>query len=184
MAMAAGLAACTKELVEPGKPVDSIEEVKGAKVIASGFSINPNASDLQTKIAIQNGHANWTEGDVAGVAWFSDGKLTADQTLVKLSSVKTYVSANHKLEWDGRFKSNSNVFEGWHIAYRPYVPMTKPADITGITVNPVLADNLNEGKQYELDRFENAPYFSGAHMVTEEFVEDGLINIDMDMAFV
>ena len=39
MAMAAGLAACTKELVEPGKPVDSIEEVKGAKVIASGFSV-------------------------------------------------------------------------------------------------------------------------------------------------
>jgi cytoskeletal protein CcmA (bactofilin family) len=185
MAMAAGLAACTKELVEPGKPVDSvIEEVKGAKVIANGFSINPNASDLQTKIAIQDGHANWTEGDVAGVAWFSDGKLTGDQTLVKLSSVKTYVSANHKLEWDGRFKSNSNVFEGWHIAYRPYVPMTKPADITGITVNPVLADNLNEGKQYELDRFENAPYFSGAHMVAAEFVEDGLINIDMGMAFV
>ena len=184
MAMAAGLAACTKELVEPGKPVDSIEEVKGAKVIASGFSINPNASDLQTKIAIQDGHANWTDGDVAGVAWFTNGTLTADQTGVTLSKVKTYVSANHKLEWDGRFKSNSNVFEGWHIAYRPYVEMKKPADITGITVNPVLADNLNEANQYQLDRFENAPYFSGAYMVTEDLVENGLINIDMDMAFI
>ena len=103
MAMAAGLAACTKELVEPGKPVDSIEEVKGAKVIANGFSINPDASDIQTKIALQeDGKATWTLGDVAGVAWYSNGTIDKDQTTVALSKVKTYVSANHKLEWDGR----------------------------------------------------------------------------------
>jgi hypothetical protein len=185
MAMAAGLAACTKELVEPGKPVDSIEEVKGAKVIANGFSINPNASDLQTKIAIGADGPTWTNGDLAGVAWFPSSKAPfGEQEGVKLSAVSPTPLANHKLQYDERFKSNGNVFEGWHIAYYPYVEMKKPTQIKGLEVNPVLTANLNEPDQYIMDRYENAPLFSGAYMVTEDYVVDGLVTFNMPLCFV
>lgn len=184
MALAASFAACTKEvLVEPEKAIDSFGEVKGAKMIASGFAINPNAEDAQTKIIVSGNQGRFSEGDVAGVAWFTNGKLDDEQTAVTIGNLKPTVYANHKLIHDGDlFRSNSNVFEGWHVAYHAYQEMKKPSALTEIVVNPEMEMEMT-AENYPMDRYLNTPMFSGAHFIGVDDVEDGVIKTSMPINF-
>lgn len=185
MALAASFAACTKEvLVEPEKAIDSFDNVKGAKMIASGFAIDPNAEDAQTKIIVSGNQGRFSEGDVAGVAWFTNGTPAGDQTAVTIGKLKPTVFANHKLIHDGDlFRSNSNVFEGWHVAYHAYQEMKKPSALTEIVVNPEMEMEMT-AENYPMDRYLNTPMFSGAHFIGVDDVEDGVIKTSMPINFI
>lgn len=191
LAIAAGLAACTKEvLVEPEKAVDSFDEIKGAKVVANGFSIDP-MSEAQTKVTVENGVPSWSDGDNAGVAWFVNaaGKVTDSQAAAPLNKLSATAYANHKLEYgEGRFQSNSNVYEGWHVAYYPYQEMTRPGELT-FTVNPVMDKKINSNDDYGRELYENNILLSSAYHISNDVegsvkVKDGVIQENMPLHFV
>lgn len=184
MALAASFAACTKEvLVEPEKAIDSFDDVKGAKMIASGFAIDPNAEDAQTKIIVSGNQGRFSEGDVAGVAWFTNDKPNLPQTEVTINLLKPTVYANHKVIHDGDvFRSNSNVYEGWHVAYHAYQEMKRPSALTEIVVNPEMEMEMT-AENYPMDRYLNTPMFSGAYFIGVDDVEDGVIKTSMPINF-
>lgn len=195
MAMAASLIACTKEvLVEPDKAVDSFDEIKGAKMLANGFSIDLTSDEGQTKVGVgEDGQVSWTNGDKAGVAWFVAGDLDSDQAGKALNTVATTAYANHKLvyaEDTEKFKSNSNVYEGWHVSYHPYQEMRKPGAIS-FEVNPPMAtaiafdaNDKYARNGYKVERYNNSPMFSIAHMLTEKNVTEGVIDTKMELEWV
>lgn len=190
LAIAASLAACTKEvLVEPEKAVDSFDDIKGAKVVANGFSIDP-MSEAQTKVTVENGVPSWSDGDNAGVAWFVNaaGKVTDSQAAVPLNKLSATAYANHKLEYgEGRFQSNSNVYEGWHVAYYPYQEMVRPDELT-FTVNPVMDKKINSNDDYGRELYENNILLSSAYHISNDVegsvkVKDGVIQETMPLHF-
>lgn len=181
LAIAASLVACTKEvIVEPEKVVESFDEIKGAKLLATGFAIDPTyEGEALTKIGTDGTNVYWEKGEEIGVAWFVGGAVADDQGTYKknLSGVSNIAYANHKLINDGSdFKSNSNVYEGWHIAYHPYVQTPKPQQLTKIAVNPTMAKAVADTKvAYGVEQLENMPKFSIAQFVDEKDVVDGVI---------
>ena len=116
LAFGAALVACNNEDILVNENV-AADEIVGAKLLGKGLTMGIGTEDTESR-ATANG---WENGDVAGIAWVTDGSATDSQAGKLLSNVGTTVWSNHFYQYNqGVWSTRSNIYEGWHFAYRPY----------------------------------------------------------------
>lgn len=184
--VAAAFTACTQEDLVVNNATNDTFEVVGGKLLGDGFTADLNSVSA-TRVGLdESGNAKYVEGDKAGIGWVvGNGAVNADQTSVLLPNVYNTLYANHMLLHDGkRFNSHSNVYEGWHFAYRPYQYMQKPSMLT-VKVNPELAVAGTE-ENLKVDQYDKMPSFSNAAFVDGDKVDEetGMVEVEFPLQFI
>lgn len=184
--VAAAFTACTQEELVVNNATNDTFEVVGGKLLGDGFTADLNSVSA-TRVGLdESGNAKYVEGDKAGIGWVvGNGAVNADQTSVLLPNVYNTLYANHMLLHDGkRFNSHSNVYEGWHFAYRPYQYMQKPSMLT-VKVNPELAV-AGTDENLKVDQYDKMPSFSNAAFVDGDKVDEetGMVEVEFPLQFI
>ena len=174
LALSAALVACNNEEIVVNESVDA-NEIVGAKLLGNGLTMGIGAGAADSRATAEG----WENGDVAGIAWATKDGATASQEGVSLSEVGTTVWANHFYQYnEGAWNTRSNIYEGWHFAYRPYQHQ-KNAGQLEITVN----GNPMTKEDHKADVYDNALYLSAAEFLNEDLVDyaEGSIDVTYDI---
>lgn len=174
LALSAALVACNNEDVVVNESVDA-NEIVGAKLLGNGLTMGVGAGAADSRATAEG----WENGDVAGIAWVTKDGATTSQEGVSLSEVATTVWANHFYQYnEGSWNTRSNIYEGWHFAYRPYQHQ-KNAGQLEITVN----GNPMTKEDHKADVYDNALYLSAAEFLNEDLVDyaEGSIDVTYDI---
>ena len=175
LAFGAALVACNNEDILVNENV-AADEIVGAKLLGKGLTMGIGTEDTESR-ATANG---WENGDVAGIAWVTDGSATDSQAGKLLSNVGTTVWSNYFYQYNqGVWSTRSNIYEGWHFAYRPYQHQ-KNAGQLEIVVN----GKAMTKEDHRADVNDNAPYISAAEFLGEDLVDyaEGSIDVTYDIS--
>lgn len=174
LALSAALVACNNEDVVVNESVDA-NEIVGAKLLGNGLTMGVGAGAADSRATAEG----WENGDVAGIAWVTKDGATTSQEGVSLSEVATTVWANHFYQYnEGAWNTRSNIYEGWHFAYRPYQHQKNAGQLT-IKVN----GNPMTKEDHKADVYDNALYLSAAEFLNEDLVDyaEGSIDVTYDI---
>lgn len=175
LAFGAALVACNNEEILVNENVTT-DEIVGAKLLGKGLTMGIGAEGAESRATSEG----WENGDVAGIAWVTNGSATESQAGVSLSNVGTTVWSNHFYQYNqGVWSTRSNIYEGWHFAYRPYQHQ-KNAGQLEIAVN----GKAMTKEDHKADVYDNAPYISAAEFLGEDLVDyaEGSIDVTYDIS--
>lgn len=175
LAFGAALVACNNEEILVNENV-ATDEVVGAKLLGKGLTMGIGTEGAESRATADG----WENGDVAGIAWVTDGSATDLQDGVLLSDVGKTVWSNHFYQYNqGVWSTKSNIYEGWHFAYRPYQHQKNAGELV-IAVNgkPMTKED------HKADVYDNAPYISAAEFLGEDLVDyaEGSIDVRYDIS--
>ena len=175
LALSAALVACNNDEILVNEGVNT-NEIVGAKLLGQGLTMGIGAEGAESRATAEG----WENGDVAGIAWVTKEGATTSQENVSLSQVGTTVWANHFYQYnEGAWNTRSNIYEGWHFAYRPYQHQ-KNAGQLEIAVNGKPMTKAD----HKADVYDNAPYISAAEFLGEDLVDyaEGSIDVTYDIS--
>ena len=173
LALSAAFVACNnEELVVNETPKFDGNEVVGARLLGEGLSLNitTNSEGEDTRATA----SGWVSGDVAGLGWVVAGSPTDYQTKKGLSEVGETLYANHFYQYDGAsWGAKTNIYEGWHFAYFPYVHHAKPGNLAFEVNGAVFAtENAEKDYAFNADIINNSPHISAAAKLTLDNINE------------
>lgn len=132
LALTTTFAACTNEEVlnVEDKNVAAEKEVVGADLVSNGGGIS--IKSMESRV---NGEG-WQAADKFAMAWFNiESKISDMQDVLNLDQNKSddNIYANHLFTYNGeskKFETNSNIYQGAHFVYFPYVYSGQVAPMT------------------------------------------------------
>ena len=169
VALTATFAACNNENVPSGveNNLPANQEIVGATLVSEGGSISLGGVESRVNA---NG---WETSDKLALAWYNltgtSGKITDDQLKLDWTGLGNdkAVYANHLFtrSEEGKFVTNSNIYQGAHFIYFPYTYSGKPG---------VMSVNVNAEAQttdYTSDVLNKALYVSAQDFISASEVD-------------
>lgn len=175
LALSAAFVACNNEEIVVNENLGT-NEIVGAKLLGNGLSMGIGAEGAESRATAND----WENGDVAGVAWVTKEGATTSQEGATLAEVGTTVWSNHFYQYNqGVWSTRSNIYEGWHFAYRPYQHQKNAGDLVIAVNSKPMTKEDNKA-----DVYDNAPYISAAEFLGEDLVDyaEGTIDVTYDIA--
>lgn len=169
VALTATFAACNNENVPSSVENNLLEnqEIVGATLVSEGGTIS--LGGIQSRV-----NANgWEPSDKLALAWYNlngkTGSITEEQTKLNWNGAGNdeAIYANHLFtrSAEGKFVTNSNIYQGAHFIYFPYTYSGKPG---------VMSVNVNAKAQttdYNSDIMNNALYVSAQDFISASEVD-------------
>ena len=168
VALTAAFTACNNEELPSSadKDLSVSEEIVGANLVSKGGSIS--IGDAESRV-----NANgWEDTDKLALAWYNiEDKVLDVQDIAHwpktTGTLDPNVYANHLFvqNEEGKFVTNSNIYQGAHFIYFPYAYSGKPG-IMHVDVN-----NKPQTTAWNSDALNNALYVSAQDFIAEEDVD-------------
>lgn len=166
VALTATFAACNNENVPSSVENNLLEnqEIVGATLVSEGGTIS--LGGIQSRV-----NANgWEPSDKLALAWYNlEDKITTEQSKQNWDGTGSdeAIYANHLFTRsdEGKFVTNSNIYQGAHFIYFPYTYSGKPG---------VMSVNVNAKAQttdYNSDIMNNALYVSAQDFISASEVD-------------